>query len=90
MKVIRTYTDGNYTVNEYDNGTVERYLTGSDKQIEPTEPETQLTEMEAIALDTNIKMDYLLGIAELREISGGGGIACKVLVLSACRKAVAA
>lgn len=89
MKVIRTYTDGDYTVNEYDNGTIERYLTGSDKPIEPTESETQLTEMEALALDTNIKMDYLLGIAELREISGGG-IACKVLALSACRKAVAA
>lgn len=71
MKKIKTYTDGDYTVNEYDNGTVERYLTGSDKPIEQTESETQLTEMEALALDTNIKMDYLLSLAELRENSGG-------------------
>ena len=70
MKKTKTYTDGDYTVNEYDNGTVERYLTGSDKPIEPTEQETQLTEMEALALDTNIKMDYLLSLAELRENSG--------------------
>ncbi|MGN0337908.1 MAG: hypothetical protein ACI4EE_10485 [Lachnospiraceae bacterium] len=86
MKKIKSYTDGDYTVNKYDNGTVERYLTGSDK---PIEQETKLTETEALALDTNIKMDYLLGIAELREISGGG-IACKVLALSVRRKAVAA
>ena len=70
MKIIKTNTDGAYTVNEYDNGTVERYLTGSDKPIEQTEQETQLTEMEALALDTNIKMDYLLSLAELRENSG--------------------
>lgn len=89
MKKIKTYTDDDYTVNEYDNGTVERYLTGSDKPIEPSDADKQLTETEALALDTNIKMDYLLGMAELREISGGG-IACKVLALSARRKAVAA
>ena len=90
MKKIRTYTDGNYTINEYENGTVERYLTGSDKPIEH-EQETKLTETEALALDTNIKMDYLLGIAQLRENSGGG-IACKekITLFLPHRKAVAA
>lgn len=89
MKKTKTYTDGDYTVNEYDNGTVERYLTGSDK---PIEQEKQLSETEALALDTNIKMDYLLGMAELREISGGGGIACKekITLFLPHRKAVAA
>lgn len=46
MKKIKTYTDGSYTVNEYDNGTVERYLTGSDKPIE-VEPEPTQDEINA-------------------------------------------
>ena len=46
MKITNTYIDGDYTVNEYDNGTVERYLTGSDKPIE-VEPEPTQDEINA-------------------------------------------
>lgn len=46
MEIVKTYTDGDYTVNEYDNGTVERYLTGSDKPIE-VDPEPTQEEINA-------------------------------------------
>ena len=46
MEIVKTYTAGDYTVNEYDNGTVERYLTGSDKPIE-VDPEPTQEEINA-------------------------------------------
>lgn len=66
MKLINTYTDGDYTVNEYDNGTIEKYLTGSDVPIEVPK---LLSEMEETIMDTNAKVTYLECLAEL---SGGG------------------
>lgn len=27
MKIVKTYEEGEYTINEYDNGVIERYLT---------------------------------------------------------------
>lgn len=55
MKKTKTYTDGDYTVNEYDNGTIERYLTGSDK---PIEQETKLTEQEIQQAELSTAIDY--------------------------------
>lgn len=55
MKKTNTYTDGDYTVNEYDNGTVERYLTGSDK---PIEVEPRPTEQQIEQAETNTLIDY--------------------------------
>lgn len=66
MKLIKTYTDGDYTVNEYDNGTIERYLTGSDVPIETPK---LLSETEEVIMDTNTKVSYLECLAELN--SGG-------------------
>lgn len=83
VKKIKTYIDGDYTVNEYENGTVERYLTGSDVPIE--QPNT-LSESEEIILDTNAKVTYLECLAEL----SGGGITCKIMPFATVRKAVAA
>ena len=64
MQLIKTYTDGDYTVNEYDNGTIERYLTGSDQPIEV--PQT-LSETDEVILDTNAKVTYLECLAELNQ-----------------------
>ena len=65
MRLIKTYTDGDYTVNEYDNGTIERYLTGSDQPIEV--PQVMSKVDEAI-LDTNIKITYLECLAKLNAM----------------------
>lgn len=64
MQIIKTYTDGDYTVNEYDNGTIERYLTGSDAKVET---QKQLSETEETIMDTNAKVTYLECLAELNQ-----------------------
>lgn len=65
MKLINTYTDGDYTVNEYDNGTIERYLTGADQPIEVPQV---MSELDEAILDTNIKITYLECLAKLNAM----------------------
>lgn len=64
MQITKTYIDGDYTVNEYDNGTIERYLTGSDVKVET---QKQLSETEETIMDTNAKVTYLECLAELNQ-----------------------
>lgn len=64
MKVTKTYIDGDYTVNEYDNGTIERYLTGTNVS---TGTQKQLSETEETIMDTNAKVTYLECLAELNQ-----------------------
>lgn len=64
MQKTKTYIDVDYTVNEYDNGTIERYLTGSDVKVET---QKQLSETEETIMDTNAKVTYLECLAELNQ-----------------------
>ena len=50
MKIIKTEEIGGMTVNTYDNGVAEKYLTGSKVEIlEPIEAEAQPTNAEILA-----------------------------------------
>ena len=50
MKIIKTEEIGGMTVNTYDNGVVEKYLTGSKvENPEPIETEVQPTNAEILA-----------------------------------------
>lgn len=66
MQKTKTYTDRDYTVNEYDNGTIERYLTGSDVPIEsgtqPTEQEIQQAELGTSIEYNNCLQEMVLGM----------------------------
>lgn len=64
MKITKTSTYGDYTVNEYDNGTVERYLTGSDKPIE-VEPRPTEQQIEQAELSTSIEYNNCLREIEI-------------------------
>ena len=59
-KIIETTTDGIYTINKYDSGTMEKYITNS-KNNQPTEPEYMPTQLDKVEANT----DYLVMLLEV-------------------------
>lgn len=65
IKVVKTKIDGDYTINTYDNGVIEKYLT----DFPPHEVQPQiLTEDQEIALQTMVNTEMLLVLAELESM----------------------
>lgn len=67
MKIVKTYEEGEYTINEYDNGVKEKYLTahppnrgGPDPNFKPVMPEEQVLQYQ-----TAINVEMLLSMTEL-------------------------
>lgn len=65
MRLIRTYEEGEYTVNEYENGTKEMFLTGNPPKI--LKPPV-LTEDQELMYETHANTEMLLA---LKELEGG-------------------
>ena len=49
MKIIRTEEIDGYTINTYDNGVIEKYITGSKTDTEPEPPQPQPTNADILA-----------------------------------------
>ena len=63
MKVVKSYDENGYHINEYDTGTIEKFLIGADKPLE-TEPEITLEEMVA---DVQINTEYIACLTEINN-----------------------
>lgn len=65
MKIVETYEEGEYTINVYDNGTKEKFLTSNPPRI--LKPPI-LTESQAVAYQTATNTEMLLALAEMGGI----------------------
>ena len=64
MKIVDTYTEGNFIVTKYDNGTTVKAIKCDDTApIDPPKP--PLSEIELAILDTAINTQYLVILTEM-------------------------
>lgn len=67
MTIVNTYEEGDYTINEYSNGVIEKYLTAFPPMHEiPTMP--LLDEREELQLSMAVNIEMLLAMAELSMV----------------------
>lgn len=65
MKLVKTYEEGEYTINEYDNGATEKFQTGfPPKVVQPP----ILTEEQELIYQTAVNIEL---IASMMELEGG-------------------